>query len=167
MKQWYAVQTHPGAEARAVGHLGRQGFETFYPRYRKQRRHARKVETVEAPLFPGYAFISLDLDAERWRVVRSTIGVRRLICSGEFPMIVPDAVVDEIRRRGDGNGLVELGPAHSFRPGAPVEIIAGPLAGVNAVFEEIDDSSRIILLLDLMGRNVRLVIAEDSVRPLS
>ncbi|MGH9550353.1 MAG: transcription termination/antitermination NusG family protein, partial [Terriglobales bacterium] len=50
--KWYVVQTHPYAETKAAAHLGRQGFETYLPRYVKRRRHARRVNTVAAPLFP-------------------------------------------------------------------------------------------------------------------
>ena len=50
--RWYVVRTQPHAESKASAHLGRQGFETYLPRYLKKRRHARRVETVQAPLFP-------------------------------------------------------------------------------------------------------------------
>ena len=167
MMHWYAVQTHPAAEARAVGHLGRQGFETFFPRYRKQRRHARRIDTVEAALFPGYVFVNLDLDLQRWRSVHSTLGVRRLVCSGDMPMPVPAAVMDEIRSRGDDDGLMDLGAAAGLRPGDRVEIAEGPFAERTGILEELDDQRRVILLLDLMGRPVRLTIAAEALRPLA
>ena len=78
--RWYVVQSHPHAELRAVAHLQRQGFETYLPRYRKRRRHARRIETVEAPLFPRYLFVSIDLATQRWRAIHSTIGVSHLVC---------------------------------------------------------------------------------------
>ncbi|MBI3444199.1 MAG: transcriptional activator RfaH [Magnetospirillum sp.] len=165
MMHWYAVQTHPAAEARAVGHLGRQGFETFYPRYRKQRRHARRTEIVEAPLFPGYVFVQLDMDGQPWRAVHSTLGVRRLVCSGEMPVPVPGAVMDEIKARGDGQGLVAFDAVPGLSPGASVEITGGPFEACTGIFEELDDQRRVILLLDLLGRPVRLAIAADAVRP--
>lgn len=167
MKDWYAVQTHPAAEARAVGHLQRQGFETYYPHYRKQRRHARRVETTEAPLFPGYIFVCLDLGVQAWRVIHSTLGVRRLVCSGEMPVPVPMRVMDEIRARGDRQGLVALDAIDRLRRGDRVEIAEGPFTDCDGLFEECDDRRRVILLLNLMGRPVRLSIAAEAVRPLA
>jgi hypothetical protein len=36
------------------------------PRYRKSRRHVRRVETVAAPLFPGYVLVAIDMATQRW-----------------------------------------------------------------------------------------------------
>lgn len=167
MMHWYAVQTHPSSEARAAGHLGRQGFETFFPRYSKRRRHARRTDWVEAPLFPGYVFVRMDLDSQRWRSVNSTLGVQRLVCTGEVPAAVPGPVMDEIRNRADEGGLVEIGSATGLHPGTRVEVAQGPFAEQTGIFEELDDKRRVVLLLDLMGRPVRLKIAVDGVRPVA
>jgi len=59
--RWYVVQTHSQAEAKACGHLQRQGFEIYLPKYLKRRRHARRTETVIAPLFPRYLFVAVDM----------------------------------------------------------------------------------------------------------
>ena len=64
--RWYVAQTHRHAEAKATAHLGRQGFLVYLPRYRKQRRHARRIDTVTVPLFPSYLFV---LSGERLRSV--------------------------------------------------------------------------------------------------
>jgi transcriptional antiterminator RfaH len=64
-ERWYVVHAQPNAEAKVVSHLRNQGFRPYLPRYRKRRRHARRVEDVAAPLFPRYLFVSLDVEAER------------------------------------------------------------------------------------------------------
>ena len=73
--RWYVVQTHPHAESRAMEQLRQQGFVTYLPKLLKQRRHARKVETVIRPLFPRYLFVLVDITTQRWRAIHSTIGV--------------------------------------------------------------------------------------------
>ena len=73
-----------------VACLGLAGFETYLPRYEKRRRHARRVETVAAPLFPRYLFVAIDLASQRWRSIHSTIGVSRLVCNGEDPAVLAD-----------------------------------------------------------------------------
>ena len=47
-RHWYVAQSHVHAESKAAIHLGR----LYLPRYRKQRRHARRIDVVAAPLFP-------------------------------------------------------------------------------------------------------------------
>lgn len=57
---WYAVYTQAGKERFALQNLANQGFEAYLPSYRKRRRHARRVDTVLAPLFPRYLFVRMD-----------------------------------------------------------------------------------------------------------
>jgi hypothetical protein len=87
--RWHVVKTHPRAETKAAEHLRRQGFGTYLPRYLKHRRHARRVETVPAPLFPCYLFVAVDIAVQRWRSIQSSIGVLHLVCSGNAPAVLP------------------------------------------------------------------------------
>ncbi len=64
---WYAVQTQANREGRAATELGKQGFETFLPRYMREARHFRRVTKVAAPLFPGYLFVRVGALAGRQR----------------------------------------------------------------------------------------------------
>ena len=91
---WYVAQTHVHAESKATLQLRRQGFDVYLPRYRKQRRHARRVDIVAAPLFPRYLFVSVDLATQRWHSIRSTVGITRLVTNGDVPAIVPQAIID-------------------------------------------------------------------------
>src|SRR5438132_9603083 len=90
-ERWYAVHTLPFAEARAEAQLNRQGFRTFQPKRHKTVRHARKLSTVEAPFFPRYLFIVLDLARHRWRSVNGTFGVSRLVLRGDELRPAPPA----------------------------------------------------------------------------
>ena len=40
MRSWYVVYTHPREEALAEENLKRQGFEVYWPRYKKRASHA-------------------------------------------------------------------------------------------------------------------------------
>jgi transcriptional antiterminator RfaH len=155
---WYAVQTHPHAEARAAAHLERQGYAIYLPRYLKRRRHARRVEIVPAPLFPSYLFVSIDMLSQRWRSIQSTIGVSRLVCSGDVPAVLPAAVIDELQGRHDGAGFVQLDLRPRFAPGDRIRIVDGPFAACLGLFEGMADRDRVAILLDLLGRKVRMVL---------
>jgi transcriptional antiterminator RfaH len=156
--RWYVVQTRPHAEAKAAAHLERQGFVTYLPRYLKRRRHARRVETVPAPLFPRYLFVAVDVAAQRWRSNRSTIGVTHLESHGDEPLPVADAVLDELRRRQDERGFVRLDQRPRFAPGAPVRVLEGAFAACLGLFESVSDGQRVSILLELLGRKVRVVL---------
>jgi len=163
LPRWYVVQTQPHGERKAVWHLERQGFGIYLPRYEKRRRHARRIDTVAAPLFPRYLFVQIDLATQRWRSIQSTIGVSRLVCNGEDPAMVAGGVVDGLRRREDARGFVRLEPRPRFAIGEQVRIVDGLFARCLGLFDGVTDGERVAVLLDLLGRKVRVVLDDLSV----
>jgi len=164
-ERWYVVHTQPRGETTASRHLARQGFNAFLPEYLKRRRHARRVDYVRAPVFPRYLFVAMDVAATRWRAIASTVGVSHLVCNGDSPVAVPRGVVEEIRARADDNGLVKLAPRFSFRAGDAVKVIAGALADQVGWFLSASDEERVVLLLDMLGRQVRIKVPLVDVAP--
>jgi len=162
-KKWYVVHTHAMGETKALAHLQRQGFEAYLPQYEKTRRHARKVETVAAALFPRYLFVRMDVGTERWRAVKSTHGIAHLIGSGEAPQPIADGIVELIRMREGADGLIAL-DADGFMPGQKIEITDGPFAEHLALFDAESDRDRVYVLLNLMGRDVRVRVPTRTLR---
>lgn len=162
-QRWYAVQTHPHGESKAMQHLARQGFEVYLPRYLKRRRHARRVDTVVAPLFPRYLFVAVDHLTQRWRAIRSTVGVTDLVCQGDAPAHVGDAVIRELRTHEDEQGLIRLQPRQPFANGAKVVVVNGVFSTCLGLFEGMKDKDRVAILLDLLGRRVRVLLDVDSI----
>jgi transcriptional antiterminator RfaH len=162
-RRWYVVQTHVHAESKAALHLGRQGFEVYVPRYIKRRRHARRVDTVAAPLFPRYLFVSVDIATQRWHSIRSTIGITRLVTNGDVPAVVPQAIIDGLKRREDANGFVQLERRPRFAPGDKVRVLTGAFCDALGLFEGISGAERVAILLDLLGRKVRVVLDTDII----
>jgi len=160
---WYVVQTHVHGEHKAASHLQRQDFSVYLPRYRKRRRHARRTEIVAAPLYPRYLFVAVDMAAQRWRSIQSTVGVARLVCNGDEPAAVAPGIVEALRRREDEHGFIVLDQRPQFSPGDRVRVVDGAFADCLGLFEGMRDDERVTLLLDLLGRKVRVTIDELSV----
>ena len=160
MGTWHVVRTKSCAEERAVWHLRNQGFEVYCPRYRKQVRHARKTQTVLRPLYPGYVFVKLDGKQQRWRSINATVGVLSLVQFGDTPCSVPTNLVDAIRAREDETGAVVL-MSEDLKEGDRVCVRNGAFADYRALLEDVLDDRRVILLLDLMGRKVRVSVPMD------
>lgn len=160
--RWYVAQTHPRAEVKAAENLNRQGFHVYLPNFRKRRRHARRVETVTAPLFPRYLFVSVDMATQRWLSIQSTIGVTRLICNGTVPAVVQNGIVDALKQREDESGFIKLTP-RPFRLGEELRVLDGAFTGTLGMFEGMTDNERVTVLLDLLGRKVRVSIDAESV----
>ena len=161
--RWYVAHTHPHAEAKATAHLSRQGFNIYFPRYIKRRRHARRIETVPAPLFPRYLFVAIDLNAQRWRSIFSTVGVSRLVCNGEDPSPVPVGIVEALKNREDANGFIKLDSRPRFHVGDKIRVLDGAFSSCLGLFEGMAERERIAILLDLLGRKVRVILDADLV----
>ncbi len=150
--RWYVVYSQPHREFYAQKQLAAQGFETFLPYYRKTRRHARKLSTVNAPFFNRYLFVSLDLSRDRWRSIYGTFGVSSLISDGAFPVSVPQGVVESLLGVSDENGLMNLGDA--LQIGEHVRVLNGPFADLVGELVRLDGARRARVLLQLLGGSV-------------
>jgi transcriptional antiterminator RfaH len=161
--RWYVVQTQANAENKAVAHLARQGFTTYLPRYLKRRRHARRVDVVAAPLFPRYLFVEIDMAAQRWRSIYSTVGVSRLICNGEYPTPVPEGVIDELKSSQNASGLIQLDCRNKLEVGDKIRVLEGAFYDCLGIYNGMSDRERVRILLDLLGRKVRVVLDADAI----
>jgi transcriptional antiterminator RfaH len=160
---WYVVQTRAHSEAKAAAHLARQGFDTYLPHYLKRRRHARRLETVAAPLFPRYLFVAVDMAVQRWRAIQSTIGVSHLVCHGDSPAAVTDGIIDGLKAREDERGFVRIDRRPQFAPGDKIRVLDGVFTACLGLFEGVADRERVAILLDLLGRKVRVTLDADAV----
>ena len=159
MAYWCAARLQPNREALALHCLGLAGYETYFPRLRDRRRRFGRTVELRPALFPGYAFVLVQL---QWHTARWAAGVVNLIMDGEGPAKVPDAVLDEIRRREVG-GLIELVPPASLRRGVRVRILRGPFSDHLAIFADMRPRQRVEILLQLLGGEQRVTLAKKDI----
>lgn len=167
MRRWYLIQTKPSGESVAQLNLERQGYEIYVPRLaRLVRRRGHECDQV-VPLFPRYLFLHLDEGHQPLAPVRSTTGVASIVRFGFNHAIVPDHVVRDLRARADAvTGLHRLTCSTELTYGVTVRVTAGVLDGLEGVFERDDGVDRVVLLLNLLGRDTRVQVPVDSVVPL-
>jgi len=163
--RWFVAHTLPLSEARARAHLDNQGFRTFLPKRHKTIRHARKLSTVEAPFFPRYLFVILDLSRHQWRSVNGTVGVSSLVMQGDRPHPVPRGIVEALIASSDARGILQLG--RELQVGSPIRLMAGAFAEQLAILDSLDDDGRIRVLLDVLGRQVSISTHYNNVLPLA
>lgn len=156
--RWYVAQTQVNGEAKAAQNLARQGYDVYLPRYLKRRRHARKEDLVAKPLFPRYIFVAIDAASQRWRSIQSTLGVSRLVTNGDDPATVAEGIVRSLRAREDPNGFIQLDSKPAFVPGDKVRVLSGSFRESAGLFNGLADHDRVAILLDMLGRKVRVVL---------
>lgn len=165
-KRWYLVYAKPRQERVAQTNLERQGYPVYLPLARQaRRRHGRTLSTI-APLFPRYLFVHLDREIDNWAPIRSTLGVVSLVRFGQLPAPVPDELVQFLRGREDPEGLHVL-TVDEYKSGARVRITAGGMAGYEGIFVAPSSRQRVVVLLDILGKQTRTVIEAGSIEPAS
>ncbi len=161
--RWFAVQTRPHCETRARLHLTNQGYATFLPLMLGTRRHARKTETVSAPLFPCYLFVSLDLARDQWRSVNGTVGVVSLVMPSGVPAPVPHGIVETLKASMEESGIVRFDAG--LQRGQNIRVTAGPFAEFLGSLDRIDDAGRARVLLEIMGGQVPVTLPGGAIIP--
>ena len=144
---WSVVNTQPMAERRALWHLEWQGFKCYAPREKIIRiKRGRKVPAARW-LFPRYVFVWI---VDGWHDLFSTIGVSRVLMTGEVPAKLPERWIKEMRAQ-EHNGLISL-PKHRFRIGQQVQVTSGLLAGQKGLYQGMSSRQREVVLLESLGR---------------
>jgi transcriptional antiterminator RfaH len=160
MAYWAVAQLQPQREAFALSMLARADFIVYAPRLREWRAMpcGGPLRQRELPLFPGYAFLLIQL---QWHAARWCPGVIRLVMDGLCPARVPEIVIEEIRSR-ERNGAIEL-PRRQLRPGDRVRILAGPFRGQLAIYAGMSGRARVEVLLGILGTATRVTLAMRDV----
>lgn len=161
MSHWHAVLCKPRREALAEANLKNQGFEVYLPRMIGLRRWAGRWEQRIEPLFPRYLFLNEGEGGRSLAPVRSTLGVSDLVRSAGAPVRVPPGIVEALRDSADPTTGCHGFKEAPFAAGARVRFAAGPLAGLEGVFEMASGDERVVVLLDLLGKANRLTVNRD------
>lgn len=158
-QRWYVGQLKAGRETRvAIDGLKEQGFETYYPQMQVvSTRFGRRVDGYE-PVFPSYLFVRSAPDAARWRAVRGTRGMIRLL-GNDQPCAMPDRVVDDLRHREQA-GLLRHPYRRPICQGDTVEVRIGTLVGLQGVCQW-TRRERIGVLLTLLGAATVTTVPRD------
>ena len=165
MSHWYLVHTKIRQERIALENLQRQGFECFLPLIRVEKLRRGQLQVVQEALFPRYLFVQLgtDMYAQSWTPIRSTLGVSRLVTFGQTPAKVDDALVAELRLKTE---TLEVQTRH-FEPGEQVVVTDGPFVGVEAIYQMADAEGRVMVLLNILSKQVKMTVSPASVRKMS
>ena len=161
MAYWADARFQLKHERRALHFLRLAGFETYLPRLREQRvQYGRRVE-VTPPLFPGYAFVVIEL---QWHAAHRAPGTLGLVMNGGGPAHVPDSVIAELRSR-ERNGLIELTKPRGPRVGSRVKVTVGPFAGQLGIYAGMKPHQRVEVLLTLLGGQQRVSLSREAIEP--
>jgi transcription antitermination factor NusG len=155
MPYWSVAQCETHREPVAAQFLKAGGFECYFPRIKIQQR--------VAPLFPGYVFVQI---VDRWWSISNTVGVIRLLNSGDRPARLRDEIVNSIKAK-ERNGLVKLPQRPGLKVGDKIRIIRGSFEGHLGIYAGMSGKARERILLELLGRHVTVELSAKDFQPLN
>ena len=155
--KWFAVQTKPKAEEKAISFLSLKSVPTFLPRLLVRRRHGSRRWQALEPLFPSYLFAKFAPEPRMIDSVRWTPGVRKVLGDEEAPISVPEEVVEFLLARVSQRGFIL--PGQAFAPGMKVRFKGGPLAYLEGIIERpASRAERVRVLLELLNQRVSVEV---------
>lgn len=154
---WIVAQVQSRKQRLAAEHIKRAGAECYMPVYAS--RASRRDPLKEHYLFGTYAFVSVE---QSWMWLLSTIGVARVLLSGDAPAKVDNSIIAKLKAKEDRAGYVKLPVRPEFFVGQRVRLTQGHLAGNVAIYNGSDSMERERVLLNILGRPTRVSVGAGS-----
>lgn len=142
--RWWVLHTRPRAEKTIARHLYSRQISFYLPLYEQRRTLQRRQVSSHLPLFPGYVFL-WGGDAARG------VAFETNKLAGCHRVEEQARLEDDLRRvyRMIESGLPIL-PEERLEPGAPAEIVSGPLAGHRGIVIRRGKSLRFVVQVDFL-----------------
>jgi transcriptional antiterminator RfaH len=162
---WYLVHTKPRQEKCALENLQRQGFQCYLPTLPSEKLRQGMLMVMDEPLFPRYLFIRLGHEdsAPSWSPIRSTKGVSRLVSFGVEPAKLADSLVESLRAQ---EAAVQAVPERLFKPGERIRLTEPPFADIEGIYQMADGERRVMVLIELLSKQVQVRVAPANLRKL-
>jgi len=158
-QEWFVIRSKSRKEALALRSLERRGITAFCPRILEPVGWTNDWATV--PLFPGYLFVDIVLQAA-YHTVIWTPGVKGFVSFGEIPTAIGPGVINFLRQQIGSDGIIR--PDRTFRAGDRVRIKRGPFAGLIAIIEKpCPERGRIRVLMDFLRQGTSVEIPLSAV----
>jgi transcription antitermination factor NusG len=161
---WYALYTRSRFEKKLLTELTDRSVEVFLPMREVLSRWKDRRKRIWVPLFPGYIFIhQIDTPANRYKILNVPGAVRFVGREGRADE-VPEDQIAAIRTFLEAS--IAIDPYPYLRVGERVEVIAGPLKGIQGLLVKKKGRFRFVLQVDLIRQAVSVEIDASDVRTL-
>ncbi|OGW52743.1 MAG: hypothetical protein A2Y81_10305 [Nitrospirae bacterium RBG_13_43_8] len=160
--EWFALYVKSRHEFFTDLELRRKGVETFLPTVKKWRQWKDRKKLIHFPLFPGYLFVYISPDPERFLDVLKTKGsVTLLSAESGRPTPVLLEEINSLKLLIDSGTKVDIYPC--LNEGTRVRVRRGLFQGAEGVLQEKGDHCLFLVNIKLLGRSVGVKIHADDI----
>ena len=164
-QSWYALHSKPNKENFLYAQLKHRDIDVFYPRLHVEpvNPRSRKIK----PLFPGYLFIHVDLEAIPHSSLAYIPGANDLVSFDYEPATIPEDIIHGIKKNLERINSRSKDQAKRLKHGDPVIIQGGPFEGYQAIFDtSLPGSERVRVLISLMrNHQIKVQIPQEMAKP--
>ncbi|WP_196908697.1 transcription/translation regulatory transformer protein RfaH [Candidatus Symbiopectobacterium sp. 'North America'] len=162
---WFVVKSKHNQEKRAESQLISQGVKCYLPVIPiSSMRDGKKQHLIRDDiLFPGYLFAFFDPEIIHTTEVKNTRGISGLVNFGGTPAIISESDMCDIRARIDERAAALTAKSIPAR-GECIEITSGAFEALEAVYEEPDGLRRSMVLINVLGKQVRRSVCNKEFR---
>ena len=161
---WYALYTRSRFEKKLLSELTDRSIDVFLPMREVLSRWKDRKKRIWIPLFPGYLFVrQVDTPANRYRVLNIPGAVRFVGIEGHAEP-VPEEQLEAVRRFLESS--ISIDPYPYLHVGRRVEVVAGPLKGIQGILVQKKGRFRFVLQVDLIRQAISVELDASDVRPL-
>ena len=158
---WYALRTRSRHEKLVRDRLVRLGVEHLLPTVVRLNQWKDRKKKVEVPIFSGYCFARF-LWGDRLPVLK-VAGVVEIVGGGERPEAIPEQEIAAIQSLMSSTLPYDSYPY--LREGMLVEVVRGPLQGVQGMLVRKAGRCRLVLAVHLIQQAAAVEIDADEVAP--
>jgi transcriptional antiterminator RfaH len=155
---WWVLHTRPRAEKSLARRFLACNLSFFLPLYQHEWRSRGRLFRSHMPLFPGYLFLRGDAETRR-RALETNQVVNTLPVADPARLQAELAHVYRMMQAG-----MLLTPEEQLQPGSAVEIVAGPLAGLEGKILRRGKELRFFVEVRLLQRGVSVEIEGWMIR---
>jgi len=161
---WFALYTRSRFEKKLMSELSERSIEVFLPMREILSRWKDRKKKIWLPLFPGYIFVHhIDTPANRYRIL-NVPGAVRFVGFNAQATPIPLEQIDGVRRFLESNLAVD--PYPYIKIGRRMEVIAGPLKGIQGKLVQKKGRFRFVIQVDLIRQAISVEIDASDVHPI-
>ncbi|MCC6139059.1 MAG: UpxY family transcription antiterminator [Nitrospira sp.] len=160
--QWYAIRTKSRHEKLVRDQLEKQGIEPLLPTVKRLSQWKDRKKEVEVPLFSGYCFVRFSHETRL--PVQKVSGVVEIVGSGSRPEPIPDGEIEALKTLM--TSVLPYDPHPYLHEGMMVEVVRGPLQGVQGLLLRKEKRHRLVIGVRLIQQAAAVEIDVDDVSPI-
>lgn len=165
---WYVIQVRSGTEEiirqQCTARIPQSVLERCFLPYYEEKRKIRGSWIIQKKhLFPGYVFaVTEDIEA-LYEMLKSVMGMTKLLGVGEDIVPLKEAEVQFLKRFGGEDQIVEM--SEGVIENSVTKILSGPLVGMEGTIRKIDRHKRKAWIeIEMFGRMQMVQVGLEILR---